>query len=191
LPNNISATYFTNAINTRTQGYDLVGSYDLDVGDFGQMLLNASLNYNVTTITHIVPNPPQLAALGAGYVIFDARSQGNLTLGLPKTKVVLSDNWNWNDFTLIPKLIRFGGFTSVQNLASQTRSYNAKWIADLELEWHVSPQWSVAVGANNLFDTYPSPAGIFNPATGTGQYPGTSPFGFTGGFYYARVNVAL
>ena len=191
LPNNISATYFTNAINTRTQGYDVVGSYDVDLGDFGQMLLNASFNYNVTTITHIVPNPPQLAALGAGFVIFDARSQGNLTLGLPKTKLVLSDTWNWNDFTLIPKFIRFGGFTSVQNLASQTRSFNAKWIADLELSYRITPQWSVAVGANNLLNTYPSPAGIFNPATGTGQYPGSSPFGFTGGFYYGRVNVSL
>jgi iron complex outermembrane receptor protein len=191
LPNNISATYFTNAINTRTQGLDVVGSYDLDVGEFGQMLFNASLNYNVTTITHIVPNPPQLASLGAGFVIFDARSQGNLTLGLPKTKIVLSDNWTWNDFTLLPKLIRFGGFTSVQNLASQTRSFNAKWITDLELSWRFAPQWSVAVGANNLLNVYPSPAGIFNPATGTGQYPGSSPFGFTGGFYYTRLNVAF
>ena len=191
LPNNISATYFTNAINTRTQGWDLVADYNTDLGDFGDMVLNASLNYNVTTITHIVPNPPQLANLKPPLVIFDARSQGNLTVGLPKTKVVLSDTWNWNDFTLIPKLIRFGGFTSVQNLASQTRSFNAKWIADLELSWRFAPQWSVAVGANNLFDTYPSPAGIFNPATGTGQYPGSSPFGFTGGFYYGRINVAL
>jgi iron complex outermembrane receptor protein len=191
LPANISATYFTNAVNTRTQGWDLVSAYNLDVGQFGNMLLNASFNYNVTTITHIVPNPPQLAALGAGYVIFDARSQGNLTLGLPKTKIVLADTWNWNDFTLLPKLIRFGGFTSVQDLASQTRSFNAKWIADLELEYHVTPQWSVAVGANDLFNTYPSPAGIYNPATGTGQYPTTSPFGYTGGFYYGRVSVAL
>jgi len=82
---------------------------------------------------------------------------------LPKTKIVLSDNWTWNDFTLIPKLIRFGGFTSVQNLASQTRSFNAKWITDLELSWRFAPQWSVAVGANNLFNIYPSPAGIFKP----------------------------
>jgi iron complex outermembrane receptor protein len=155
------------------------------------MLLNASFNYNVTTITHIVPNPSQLANLTPPLVIFDARSQGNLTLGLPKTKLVLSDTWSWNDFTLIPKFIRFGGFTSVQNLASQTRSFNAKWIADLEVSYRITPQWSVAVGANNLFNTYPSPAGIFNPATGTGQYPGSSPFGFTGGFYYGRVNVSL
>ena len=191
LPSNISVTYFTNAINTRTQGLDLVASYDADIGEFGQMLLNASFNYNVTTITHIIPNPPQLASLGAGYVIFDARSQGNLTVGLPKTKIVLSDTWNWNDFTLIPKLIRFGGFTSVQNLASQTRSFNAKWITDLELDWRFAPQWNVAVGANNLFNVYPSPAGIYNVNTGAGQYPGSSPFGFTGGFYYGRVSVSL
>jgi iron complex outermembrane recepter protein len=155
------------------------------------MLLNGSFNYNVTTITHVIPNPPQLASLGAGFVIFDKRSQGNLTLGLPKTKAVLSDTWNWDDFTLIPKFIRFGGFTSVQNLASQTRSFNAKWIVDLELDWRFAPQWSVGVGANDLLNTYPSPNGIFNATTGAGQYPGSSPFGFTGGYYYGRLNVAL
>lgn len=191
LPSNISATYFTNAVNTRTQGWDLVSDYNIDLGDYGQMLVNASFNYNVTTITHIIPNPPQLASLGAGFVIFDKRSQGNLTLGLPKTKAVIADTWNWQDFTLIPKLIRFGGFTSVQNLASQTRSYNAKWIVDLELDWRFAPQWSLGIGANDLLNTYPSPNGIFNATTGTGLYPGSSPFGFTGGFYYGRINVAL
>ena len=46
---------------------------------------------------------------------------------------------------------------------------------------------TVAIGANNWTNNYPDAVGIFNAATGAGQYPGTSPIGFTGGSYYARV----
>ena len=44
-----------------------------------------------------------------------------------------------------------------------------------------------AVGSNNLFNNYPDAVGIVNANLGAGQYPGTSPIGFTGGSYYARV----
>ena len=46
---------------------------------------------------------------------------------------------------------------------------------------------TLAIGANNLFNNYPDAVGIFNAATGAGQYPGTSPIGFTGGSYYGRI----
>jgi iron complex outermembrane receptor protein len=45
---------------------------------------------------------------------------------------------------------------------------------------------SLAVGANNIGNVYPDPVGIFNATIGSGQYPGTSPIGFTGGSYYTR-----
>jgi iron complex outermembrane recepter protein len=191
LPSNLSVTYFTNAINTRTQGWDLVSSYRLDLEDWGLMRLSASVNYNVNSITHIIPNPTQLASLGTNYVIFDRLSQGNLTVGLPKTKVSLGDVWTWHDFTLTPRFVRYGDITQWQDTPSQDRSFNAKWITDLELAWQVTPTYNVAVGANNLLNVYPSANGIFNTATGSGQYPGTSPFGFTGGFYYGRVTITL
>jgi iron complex outermembrane receptor protein len=74
------------------------------------------------------------------------------------------------------------------------RKYGAKWITDLEVGYKVLPTVNVAIGANNLLNIYPSRSGAsaafntsYNINTGTGQYPGTSPFGFTGGSYYARV----
>ena len=47
---------------------------------------------------------------------------------------------------------------------------------------------TVGVGANNLFDVYPDKIGIVSPDTGTGQFGNLSPFGITGGYYYARVS---
>ena len=69
----------------------------------------------------------------------------------------------------------------------QFRRFGAEWITDLELAYHVTKQATVALGANNLFNVYPDANGIFNATTGSGQYPGTSPIGFTGGSYYGRI----
>jgi iron complex outermembrane receptor protein len=155
------------------------------------MRLNGGVNYNVNTITHVIPNPPQLASLGPNFVIFDRLSQGNLTVGLPKTKIYLSDTWTWSDFTVTPRFVRYGGFTALQDNPTLDRSFNAKWVTDLEMAWQVTPMLNIAVGAYDLFNVYPSPNGSFNAALGSGQYTTTQAFGFTGGFYYARVGVSL
>ena len=56
----------------------------------------------------------------------------------------------------------------------------------------------MAIGANNLFNVYPDDNGVlqskaypFNTSLGSGQYPTTAPYGFTGGSYYARVGVSF
>ena len=53
----ISAQYYTNAIDTRTRGIDLVGTYRLDLDTLGIMRLNLGFNYNKTVITGIAPTP--------------------------------------------------------------------------------------------------------------------------------------
>jgi iron complex outermembrane receptor protein len=187
LPANLSAQYYTNAINTRTRGIDVVATYQMDLGDYGQVKWNFGYNYNQNIITHIIPNPPQLSALGAGFVLFDRLSQGYLTTALPKDKIAIGGNWSWHKFELNLRATRYGGFTVLQNAPAPDQTFRAKWITDLELAYHLPNNLTVAVGANNLFNVYPSAAGTFNASLGSGQYPGTSPFGFTGGSYYGRV----
>jgi iron complex outermembrane receptor protein len=187
LPANLSAQYYTNAINTRTRGVDLVATYQMDLGDYGQVRWNFGYNYNQNTITHIIPNPPQLSALGSNFVLFDRLSQGYLTTALPTDKIVIGGNWNWHKFELNMHATRYGGFTILQDAPAPDQTFGARWITDLELAYHLPRNITLAVGANNLFNVYPSAAGTYNPSLGSGQYPGTSPFGFTGGSYYGRL----
>jgi len=49
---------------------------------------------------------------------------------------------------------------------------------------------SLALGAYNLFDVYPDKHGQI-AADGSGAYGTFAPFGFSGGFYYARLGVNL
>jgi iron complex outermembrane receptor protein len=126
-------------------------------------------------------------------VIFDRVAQGNLTVLPPKSKIALGDTWSWGDFSLISHLTRYGSYTIRQTAAASDRNFNAKWVEDLELDWQATSSLGLAVGADDLFNTYPSANGLFNTATGSQQYGGSppSPFGFTGGYYYGRVSIKL
>ncbi len=112
-------------------------------------------------------------------MLFDRLSQGYLTTAFPKDKVAIGVNWAWHDLNLNLRQTRYGKYTIIQNAVANDRSYGAEWITDVELSYKVLKSVTLAVGANNLFNTYPDANGIFNTATGSGQYPGTSPIGFT------------
>jgi iron complex outermembrane recepter protein len=187
LPGSLSGQYYTNAIDTRTDGIDIVATWKKDLGDWGALRASAGYNHNETEIRKIIANPPQLSALGPTFVLFDRLSQGNLTTAIPKDKIALSAAWTWNDVSVNLRQTRFGKYTVKQNLATNDRSYGAEWITDLEVSYKFRDKVTFAVGSNNLFNNYPDAVGIFNVNLGAGQYPGTSPIGFTGGSYYARV----
>jgi iron complex outermembrane recepter protein len=194
----ISAQYYTNAIDTRTRGIDVVGTFRHDIGD-ATMNWSVSWNHNETKIRKIKNNPPELAALGAGFVLFDRLSQSNITVNLPKTKLTLANTTTLGDLSLTSRLIRFGAFKNFANATSvvggvpvfgNDRSFGSKLIADAELSWQATGRLNVAIGANNLFNTYPD----FNDASlnvnlGQGFYATSGAYGFTGGSYYARMRI--
>ncbi|MEC3909378.1 TonB-dependent receptor [Sphingobium sp. CR2-8] len=195
IPSNISAQYYTNAIDTRTRGIDVVASYKHGLFDIGQMQWNLGYNYNKTVITDIIPNPTALTALSTE--LFDRSRRSNLTSNLPLTKLSISNVATVGDFAVSTRVTRYGamdlkgngvvanGVTTFPN----DRYYGAKWITDLEVTWQITPVVNLAVGSNNLFNVYPDPRGEVSPTLGQGLYPGTAPYGFTGGSYYARVGV--
>jgi iron complex outermembrane receptor protein len=187
LSGDLSAQYYTNAIDTRTKGVDVVAAYRQDLDRFGTLRLTAGYNYNKTDITHIIANPPELTALGPTFVLFDRMSQGYLTTAFPKDKISLGANWTWDKLGVTLRETRYGKYTILQNTPANDRTFGAEWLTDLEVAYKVTEAVTVAVGANNLFNIYPDANGIFNATTGSGQYPGTSPIGFTGGAYYARL----
>lgn len=185
----LSAQYFTNAIDTRTRGVDVVATYRHDLGDWGDLRLNAAFNYNDTKITNIIPNPSALSSLGPSYVLFDRLSQGYLTVALPKTKVVLGANWNVRGVEFNLTEVRYGKYSILNNTTSLDRTFPAAWITSASVKVKLTDRLSVAVGGNNIFNVYPPATGLAIPTLGQNQYNGISPFGITGGSWYGRVQV--
>jgi iron complex outermembrane receptor protein len=67
-----------------------------------------------------------------------------------------------------------------------------KWLTDLELGYGITPAWQVAIGAQNAFNVYPDKTNPKNFAAATFNgaqiYNAYSPFGISGGNYYARLS---
>ncbi|MBA4307738.1 MAG: TonB-dependent receptor [Sphingopyxis sp.] len=179
-----SVRFFTNAVDTRTQGFDVVGTYSFDTASIGQFRTSLGFNYNKTKITKIAANPPQLS--GLGLTLFDRRTQGWFTEG-PKTKLILGLNWELGQFGVNLKGTRYDSFKLLDNSAANDQSFGAKWVTDLELSYGLTENLRLAVGAYNLFDVYPDRTTVAN-TIGLSPF-GAGPFGHYGGYYYGRISV--
>ncbi|WP_313438417.1 TonB-dependent receptor [Novosphingobium sp.] len=179
-----SAQFFTNAIDTRTRGVDVVAEYLLRTDRLGEFRLNAAYSYNRTKILHVIDNPPELSTLNV--TLFGRQAQRDLVAATPRSKVVLSGNWSLDKVRVLLRVTRFGKYTESSNVAASDRTFGARWVTDAELGYQLTDNLDVAVGANNLFDVYPEKNGAI-AADGSGQFGGFAPFGLSGGFYYARV----
>jgi iron complex outermembrane receptor protein len=153
--NTESVRYFTNAIDSRTQGVDIVATYLLELDNLGDVRLNAAANFNDTEVTHVDDNPEQLNSLGDDYVVFARREVGRFEEGTPDSKWNLSAVWNFNEWQTTLRATRFGEVADISTTSDRDEYLEAKWITDLEVAYRPNDEWKLAVGANNLFDQYP------------------------------------
>lgn len=186
LPAEISGQYYTNAIDTRTEGIDVVATYTIPTDALGDFSINAGYNKNTTEITSIIENPPELAVLG-DVVIFDRSKQSALTDSIPDSKITLGLDWVFGPFSANARTTRFGEYT-VRNATNPAADYDVDpaWITDLEIGYDVTEALSIFAGANNIFNEYPQEITPPGATTGSNQYNTFAPFGFTGGSWFVR-----
>ncbi|WP_216680121.1 TonB-dependent receptor [Hymenobacter siberiensis] len=212
--------FFANAVNTRTQGIDIVANSRLPLGEKGRLALTAAANFNETTVRSFnststtINNDATVGTSNLQNTLFDRQQRARLENGNPRSKILLSANYTYGIFGLEARSVRFGEVQTkdadpARSFLDQT--YSAKWITDLTLSVQVIKQVGVAVGINNLFDVYPDriiqnprndpnnfsvdPAQSYSSSldnTNRGRFVyNASQFGFQGAFYFGRVNVAF
>ncbi|WP_412071452.1 TonB-dependent receptor plug domain-containing protein [Pseudomonas sp. FEN] len=193
LNNGINSTsggqYFINGADTRTKGLDLVSNYSQDLGRFGSLKWTAAFNWNQTQILNYKAST---SILGTPYELMDRQARNLITDIQPKTKLILGGDWSIERFNLNVALTRYGSYKEVNASSDRSldRVYSAKWIADLDLGYNLTHDLNIAIGAKNLFDTYPKKQGVPSN-TMVSSYGTYSPFGFTGGYYYTRLTYAF
>jgi len=177
--------YFTNAIDTRTRGVDVVGTYSFPLAS-GSFDLTAGYNYSQTEITRVAPNPQELETGGLNLQRIDRAEYGRIEHGFPRDKFLLSGTWNLADWNLALGATRYGRFQSTPN-SGDDEHYGAKWVVDASATYRVAG-WSLTLGADNLLNEYPDET-YFPGNSQSGQFPysSASPFGFNGTFAYAKV----
>ena len=183
-----SAQYFTNAVNTRTQGGDLVGSYHSDFGNDGVLNSTISYNYNRTQVSGVEPNPPQLDALGLQLERVSYRDvKGLLANSTPRSKLIFNENYTLGHWVFNGNLTRYGSFTAYSNetyLLNQT--FSPQWVLDLAGSYNLD-NWTFTLGVDNATNSYPDKVIAANNNNGTIPYSEFSPDGFNGRYYYSKV----
>ena len=196
-----AARFFTNAIDTETNGYDLVGNYQRAVVG-GRLDLSAAYSHNETEIVGEVRTPPQLQGLGE--VLFDRIERRRVECGQPEDNVRLMQAFHRGAWDVTLRESYYGeycSFTALVNTPAgpqplDDQTFSAEWLADLELAYRWR-DYSIAIGAENLFDKFPDRNKVFREGTtaftaqsnfGMFTYPSHSPFGMNGRFVYTRVS---
>lgn len=179
------AQFYTNAVDTRTQGIDVVGEIKTNLGALGSVRWSAAYNHNETKIRSV---DPLVAPDGTSYDVFGRTARGYLLHGNPKDKVILGADWSKGTWTITARSTYYGAVTQPGTTAATDRTFGGKWIADLDVTHDFGRGIKASVGANNLFNTYPDDGGVLSN-TGFGAYGYISPFGFGGGYYYGRVSI--
>jgi iron complex outermembrane receptor protein len=178
-----SAQFFTNALDTTTTGVDAVAEYTFRSSSLGTFRPSAAFSYSTTQVTHVLTTTAPLAT--ANVTLCGYQCQRTLVVAVPRDKLILNADWRVGAVHSHLRVTRYGDYTEPGTSPIGDRSFGGKWITDLELAGDVSDHFTVALGANNLFNVYPDKNGIV-AADGSGAYGNFAPFGLTGGFYYAR-----
>ena len=178
-----SARFFTNAIDTRTNGVDVTSSYRITLAT-GNVLLLAGYNHSSTDIVGAVATPPQLAAYSS--VLFDRIERRRIECAQPHDSLRLGAHWTGARFGVDINGLRYGAFCSFTLNPSDDQEYAAKWLTDVQGSYRVG-QYRLAIGAQNLFDVFPDRNSTVNSFNGIQTFPSHSPFGMNGRTVYARI----
>jgi iron complex outermembrane receptor protein len=180
-----SARYFTNAVNTRTNGLDIIGRYLMDWGTRGVTGFTGGFNRTGTVVTHVDSTPPALATQNA--VLFDRFERSKLEEAQPHRTVNFTLDHTIRRFNVTVHTTRFGEITTRgPTNPALDQTYAARWITDANVTVPLVPHFAATLGVNNIADVYPTENIPANNNSGILPYTGFSPFGFNGRFMYVR-----
>ncbi|MYM86522.1 TonB-dependent receptor [Rugamonas sp. FT82W] len=177
--------YFTNAIDTRTTGVDVVSTYRWDT-KAGRYDFTAAYNHNKNSLEHVNDNPAILSA--NGLTLIDRQTINRITVGSPKDKFSLATDWALGDWSARGVVTRYGSFTVPQNNPALDQVYDPQWVLDLSGSVKLNKNWRLSAGIDNVTNRYPdqvTSAGNLNN-NGINPYSGFAPNGFNGRYYYAK-----
>jgi iron complex outermembrane receptor protein len=181
------AQFFSNAIDTRTKGVDVILSYNENIGK-GKLTATLAGNYNDMEITAVHTSEK---LKGKEEIYLSPRERGFILASAPKTKINLNLNYKINKFNANLQLVRFDKVTLLgYGGADDFQIYNPKVTADLSFGYEFTKGLSLTIGSKNLFNRYPTlqKAHVSDGNTESGGIFDPVQMGFAGRQVFARFN---
>lgn len=183
--------FFSNALDTRTRGLDVVTNYHEKFGTDHELTISAALMLNETKLKGAIRTPDKLTSVGGNLV--ERVMLGLIEVSQPRNKVIVSANYRYKKIEGLLRASRFGEVTALQSDPARDQTFGAKTITDAAVTWHFNSKISWSLGANNIANVYPDRIALA-ALTSAGQTPYTrftSQFGFMGTYYYTSVRISF
>ncbi|NGM48164.1 TonB-dependent receptor [Caulobacter sp. 602-2] len=179
--------FFTNGVDTKTVGVDVVARYrivDEQAGTFDLTLAGNVNDFKVerTPTTTVLPTPVSL---------FARQATLRFEEGTPEWKVTLQGDWSKGPWGATLRTTLYDDVLSPGTAADGSGDWHTgtTGIVDLEGRRRFGDHLTVSVGADNLFDQYPDQVPPNLNTSGGNPWSSFSPYGFNGRFVYGRVAV--
>jgi iron complex outermembrane receptor protein len=189
-----SAAFFANAIDTKSQGLDIVISHRKTAGKNFLFKNDFSATFSETRQVGDVKTTEQLK--NQVNTFFGERERLFLESARPRVKLNLTNIVEYKNWSFMLRNVYFGEVTDPDSYADvdgdgnpMLTVYAGKVITDLSIAYKVSPSFRVTVGSNNLLDIYPDDNRLKSTSDNQFVYSRrTSQFGYTGRYVFARIN---
>ena len=185
--NLVEARFFTNAIDTRTTGFDLTFSHRRTNGA-ASLTTTAALNLNETEVTRVNAAP---GLAGKEDIYFNTRERMFVEGSAPKTKGAIGfdyerDRWNSGLRLTYFGELESGTWTQIDDPLAPPQHYDARITTDLSIGYELRPGLVWTVGGTNIFDEVPTEQDPFE--TENGALWENVQMGFNGAAWYTRLS---
>jgi iron complex outermembrane receptor protein len=183
--------FFTNHVDTRTHGIDVVVSYKTNLTASKKLSFNGAFTFNKTVINN-EKAPPTALQNGALIPVrlIDTLSAGLIKTGLPQQKIIGSIDYATNKLNLTLRMTYFGKVTAWEKppgLPHRSQTFGGKILTDLSGSYKLTSKLQISIGANNLLNVYPDKVNPNFASYNFGQVPYSRSglqFGFNGRYSY-------
>ena len=135
-------SFFTNNVDTRTRGLDLVASWSL-TSALGESTFNANMNINDTKIT------------GRGSYV-GAEGEFDIENGVPNNRMTLSLNHGYRNVDFLVRVRRYGEYENASNASlAQIQNFQSEVMVDLAATLNFKDGYQLRIGVENVFNNYP------------------------------------
>ncbi|HAI76260.1 MAG TPA: TonB-dependent receptor [Microscillaceae bacterium] len=200
-----AAVFFTNAVNTRTQGLDVVLTAEPKLNK-GSLAITLAGNFNQTFVQGDPKVSATLPADQFGNVLFNRQEKGRLERAQPRNKISLNVNYQVGRFGLNVRGTRFGEIAALDPAnPALDEFFDARLVSDISVSYKITKFLKATLGANNVLDTYPDKLRVIqaprpdiltptldNSSFGRFVYSrAATQFGFNGGYYYLNLSASF
>ena len=186
-----NARFFANAIDTKSQGIDIVISNRMKIKELGVLKNSFSATFSQTRQVGAVKTTEKLSDQATTF--FGERERLFLEEAQPRAKFNLTNILKMGKFSFMLRNVYFGEVTDPDSHAdAELTVYSAKVITDLSVSYSFTENLNVTVGSNNLLDVYPDENRANSTSGDQFVYSRrTSQFGYTGRYVFARLNLSF